>query len=58
MIPRKPLSPNNRKLNQLFTATRKRNQPVKSNNSPSIFGQLRTGRPVDEGYGGGYRVGK
>jgi hypothetical protein len=62
MIPRKPLVPNNRKESSLqreFIASGVTHQPTwKSSEAPSIRTWARRGRPVNEGFGGGNRVGR
>ena len=60
MIERQPLAPNNRNGNSRVRAFKDSgvvNQPVKSNEKPSIRLWARRGRPTGEGFGGGNRVG-
>ena len=59
---RKPLSPNNRKkVTRSSEFARSAVFDKSPTNKPSFFSWLREGIPgrsVDEGYGGGYRVGR
>jgi hypothetical protein len=60
MIPRKPLTPNNRTVNSLQRELASGAFSVKypkSNERSTIFHYLRPGRQNGEGFGGGSKVG-
>ena len=57
MLERKPLAPNNRRLNSSFSVSRAFNTKYPKNGErQSVFSYARAGRQNSEGFGGGNRV--